>query len=232
MDEAGSAAGDLARVVAENLRRHRARARLSLSELAAAAGVGKSTLSQIESGRANPSMETLWSIATALGLPFAELVSPHAPEVRVVRAGEGVRVDSAGAPFLVWLLAATGRRGPSELYAIGCEPGEPRRAEAHPAGVREHLLVTAGRMEVGPLDAPVELRAGRPRHLRGRRAPRLPRARAGQRGGARDGLPVMTARRCSRSTPSPTAPSPATRRRSACSRARPTRPGCRRWPPR
>jgi transcriptional regulator with XRE-family HTH domain len=153
-------ARDLATVVADNLRRHRARARLSLSELASAAGVGKSTLSQIESGRANPSMETLWSIATALGVPFGELVSPHAPEVRVVPAGEGVRIDSEGAPFLVWLLAATGRRGASELYAIACEPGEPRRADAHPAGVREHIVVTAGRMEVGPSDAPAVLGPG------------------------------------------------------------------------
>lgn len=160
MDEASVPAGDLARVVADNLRRHRARARLSLSELAAAAGVGKSTLSQIESGRANPSMETLWSIATALAVPFAELVSPHAPDVRVLRAGEGVRVDSAGAPFVVRLLAATGRRGPSEVYAIACEPGEARRAEPHPAGVREHLLVTAGAMEAGPEDAPARLGPG------------------------------------------------------------------------
>ena len=160
MDEPTTEGADLARTVADNLRRHRARARLSLSELAAAAGVGKATLSQIEAARANPSMETLWSIATALGVPFAELVSPHAPEVRVVRAGEGVRVDSAGAPFLVWLLAATGRRGPSELYAIECEPGAARRADAHPPGVREHLLVTAGRMEAGPLDAPVVLEPG------------------------------------------------------------------------
>ena len=151
---------DLARVVADNLHRHRARTRLSLSELATAAGVGKSTLSLIESGRANPSMETLWSIATALGVPFGELVSPHAPEVRVVPAGAGVRVDSAGAPFLVRLLAATGRRGAGEVYAIECEPGEARRADAHPAGVREHILVTAGRMEVGPHDAPAVLGPG------------------------------------------------------------------------
>jgi transcriptional regulator with XRE-family HTH domain len=160
VDEPPSAPADLARVVADNLRRHRARARLSLSELAAAAGVGKSTLSQIESGRANPSMETLWSIATALGLPFGELVSPHAPELRVVPAGDGVRVDSAGSPFLVRLLAATGRRGASEVYAIECEPGAPRRADPHPAGVREHLLVTAGRMEAGPADAPAVLGPG------------------------------------------------------------------------
>jgi transcriptional regulator with XRE-family HTH domain len=153
-------AGRLAEVVASNVRRHRERRRLSLSELAARAGVGKSTLSQIESGRANPSMETLWAIATALGAPFGELVSPHAPEVRVVRSSQGIRVDSEGAPFLVRLLAGTGRRGAAELYAIEADPGTPRTAEPHPAGVVEHLLVMAGAMEAGPLDAPVTLAAG------------------------------------------------------------------------
>jgi transcriptional regulator with XRE-family HTH domain len=59
---------DLAALVALNVRRHRERRRLSLSELASAAGVGKSTLSQIESSKANPSMETLWAIATALAV--------------------------------------------------------------------------------------------------------------------------------------------------------------------
>lgn len=150
----------LAAVVAANVRRHRVRRRLSLSELAALAGVGKSTLSQIESGRANPSMETLWAIATALATPFGELVSPHAPEVRVVRGGEGVRVHAEGAPFLVRLLASPGRRGASEVYAIEADPGEPRRADPHPVGVLEHLLVTAGALEAGPLDSPVTLGPG------------------------------------------------------------------------
>lgn len=150
----------LAAAVAGNVRRHRERRRLSLSELAALAGVGKSTLSQIESGRANPSMETLWAIATALGVPFGDLVSPGAPEVRVLRAGEGVRVDSAGADFLVRLLASTGRRGACEVYAIESSPGEARTADPHPAGVLEHLLVTAGAMEAGPRDGPVTLGPG------------------------------------------------------------------------
>jgi transcriptional regulator with XRE-family HTH domain len=160
MVEGGAGADRLAALVAQNVRRHRLRRRMSLSELAGAAGVGKSTLSQIESGRANPSMETLCSIATALGAPFGELVSPHTPHVRVVRAGEGVRVDSEGAPFIVRLLATTGRRGAGEVYAIESQPGPARRADPHPAGVLEHLLVTAGRMEAGPLDAPVVLAAG------------------------------------------------------------------------
>lgn len=160
MEASEGGAERLAEVVAANVRRHRERRRLSLSELAASAGVGKSTLSQIESGRANPSMETLWAIATALGAPFGDLVAPHSPEVRVVRAGGGVRIDSEGAPFLVRLLASTGRRGASELYAIEASPGQARRAEPHPAGVLEHLLVTAGELEGGPDAAPVVLAVG------------------------------------------------------------------------
>lgn len=77
-----------------------------------------------------------------------------------MRAGEGVRVDSEGAPFLVRLLATTGRRGASEVFGIESEPGSARSADPDPAGVLEHLLVTAGRMEAGPLDAPVVLAAG------------------------------------------------------------------------
>ncbi len=153
-------AGHLAEVVAANVRRHRARRRLSLSELASLAGGGKSTLSGIESGRANPNLDTLWAIATALGTPFGELVSPHAPDVRVVRAGEGVRVQGEGTPFPLRLLASTGRRGASELYVIEPAPGEARQAEAHPSGVVEHVLVTAGVLETGPLDAPAMLEAG------------------------------------------------------------------------
>jgi len=45
-------------VIAASLRRHRARAGLSLTEVAKRAGVAKSTLSQLESGTGNPSVET------------------------------------------------------------------------------------------------------------------------------------------------------------------------------
>jgi len=150
----------VAAIVAANVRRHRGRRRLSLSELAALAGVGKSTLSQIESGRGNPSMETLWAIATALGTPFGDLVTPHRPDVRVMRAGAGVRVDSDGAEFLVRLLASTGRRGTTELYVIETSPGAAREADPHPTGVLEHILVTAGSLETGPAESPVTLGAG------------------------------------------------------------------------
>ncbi len=156
----GDDAAALVSVVAANIRRLRERAGLSLGGLAGAAGVGKSTLSLLETGNANPSIETLWAVARALGVPFGQLLEPAVPDVRVVRAGEGVRLEAEDAPFRSRLLAASPRRGSTELYALESEPGRPRLAQPHLAGVVEHLLVVAGAMRAGPCESPVELGPG------------------------------------------------------------------------
>ena len=75
MSEAGTPV-DIVAVVSMSLRRERARAALSLTELAKRAGIAKSTLSQLESGTGNPSLETLWALGTALGVPLSRLIDP------------------------------------------------------------------------------------------------------------------------------------------------------------
>ena len=58
-------------VIAKSLTRERSRTGLSLAEVARRAGIAKSTLSQLESGNGNPSLETLWALCVALDIPFA-----------------------------------------------------------------------------------------------------------------------------------------------------------------
>src|SRR5688500_2891859 len=58
------------------------------AELAAAGGRATSPLAQLESGRATPSVATLWALAAALGVPFARIVEEERPAMRVVRARE------------------------------------------------------------------------------------------------------------------------------------------------
>src|SRR5512146_3233901 len=93
-------------VIAASLRRERRRTGLSLTEVARRAGLAKSTLSQLESGTGNPSVETLWSIGVALGVPFSQLVDPPVPQVRVVRAGEGAAIAAEEADFVATLLSS------------------------------------------------------------------------------------------------------------------------------
>jgi len=146
--------------IAAALRQHRQRSGLSMGDLATRAGVAKSTLSQLESGAANPSVETLWSLATALGVPFSALVDPPAPAVRVLRAGEGPTLAAEGADYRATLLAASTPGVSFDLYRIAAEPGAPRSSEPHAAGTVEHLVITTGRALAGIAEEPLELAPG------------------------------------------------------------------------
>ena len=156
----GTESATVVSTVGGNIRRLRVRAGLSLRELAALAEVSTSTLSVIEAGGGNPGVETLVSIAGALGVPFSDLVLPHAPDVQVQRADEGVVVEAAGADFTSRLVVAERSRSVTEVYEATMEPGDVYRAEPHLPGVTESVLVVRGRMRVGPLENPVELGPG------------------------------------------------------------------------
>jgi transcriptional regulator with XRE-family HTH domain len=151
---------DFVKTVATNIRALRQEAGMTLAELSAAAGLGKSTLAQLESGKGNPSVETLWALAAALRVPFGRLMDEHRPATRVVRASEQPTVTAAETDQVGRLMAASHQRGTFEIYAMDLKGGGLRHADAHHAGVVEHLLVVTGRMRAGPESAPVDLEPG------------------------------------------------------------------------
>jgi len=59
----------------EKIRFYRKKRGYNLTALAQKAGIAKSTLHKIEENKTNPTINTLWSIATILEIPFGELVS-------------------------------------------------------------------------------------------------------------------------------------------------------------
>ena len=146
--------------IAAALRRERERVGISLAELARRAGLAKSTLSQLESGTGNPSVETLWSLGVALGVPFSRLVEPPTSQVRVIRAGDGPRLQADRADFVVTLLAAGSSHTRRDVYVMELEPGKSREAAAHIPGSVEHIVVGAGRIVAGPDGETSELGPG------------------------------------------------------------------------
>ncbi len=146
--------------IARALRRERERAGLSAAELSRRASVSKATISQLESGAANPSVETLWAIATALGVPFSIFVDEPADRPHLIRAETAFGIRAADAPYEAILLAAGAPSTRSDLYLLRAEPGKPRHSLPHPAGTVEHLVLVAGRARVGPETDPYELHVG------------------------------------------------------------------------
>ena len=147
-------------VIAASLRRERRRTGLSLTEVARRAGIAKSTLSQLESGTGNPSVETLWAICVALDVPFSRLVDPPRPLTHVIRADEGPTIAAAEADYRATLLASCPPGARHDVYRIEAGPGQARASEPHMPGVVEHVVLSTGRALIGVADEPVELAPG------------------------------------------------------------------------
>src|SRR5262244_2378842 len=147
-------------MIAAAIRRERERVGISLSELAKRAGIAKSTLSQLESGVGNPSVETLWALGVALGVPFSQLVDQPRPVVRVIRSGEGPVTYSERASYAATLLASCPPHARRDIYRIEVQPGEPRLSEPHNPGATEHVVLSTGRALIGPVGEPADLGPG------------------------------------------------------------------------
>ncbi|WP_326795724.1 XRE family transcriptional regulator [Streptomyces sp. NBC_01808] len=146
--------------IAASLQRERRRTGLTLTELARRAGIAKSTLSQLESGTGNPSVETLWALSVALDVPFSRLVEPPRPRVQVIRRGEGPSVPSEHADYAATLLASSPAHARRDIYLVTVQPGTPRRSDPHSPGVVEHVIVSSGHARVGLAEEPVDLEPG------------------------------------------------------------------------
>lgn len=91
MDQGGDSGADSPVALGQELRRQRRARELTVEELADLAGVSSGLVSQLERGRANPSLSNLQKLARALRMPLVSLFSPIEPpqpsRYGVVRAG-------------------------------------------------------------------------------------------------------------------------------------------------
>ena len=144
--------------ITANVRRLRLARGVNLDRLAASSGVGRSTLARLEAGQANPTIETLFAIADALGVSIGALVAESAaPGVYVQRAADALRVTGGVEARVVDRLAPGGT---ADILSVRFPAGKRRKAKAHAPGVVEHLLITAGVVEAGPIGHTVVLETG------------------------------------------------------------------------
>ena len=125
--------------IAASLRILRQRQGLSVAQLAERSGVARATLTKLEAGQGNPTIDTLYALADTLGAALGDLIDEPSARVEVIRAGEGIRVRGA---VTARLLDRIHGRTLAELYEVTLAT-RARRAGPHPAGVVESLILTA-----------------------------------------------------------------------------------------
>ncbi|GHF65881.1 hypothetical protein GCM10018790_49590 [Kitasatospora xanthocidica] len=145
-------------VLAANLKRVRAQRGLSLSELSRRAGIGKATLSQLESGAGNPTLETVLGLSRVLGVPISDLVEARpADEVTVVRAADAEVLSGRGVDLRPLRRIESGDVV-FEIYDQQVRTDGTQISAGHIG--TEHTVVQAGRLRVRAGRREVELGPG------------------------------------------------------------------------
>ncbi|WP_431246474.1 helix-turn-helix domain-containing protein [Leifsonia xyli] len=136
-------------VIARNVRRFREERGLSLGELGRRAGLAKQTIASIETGTGNPTIVTVESLASALGVTSRALLTELGTEILVNPGSEARWHTSGNLRF----------RGLDESFGSGYVVNSLLRLDSssgvsrHPAGSRgtlRHCFVIEGQARLGP----------------------------------------------------------------------------------
>lgn len=145
-------------LLAANLRRARTERGLSLSELSRRSKIGKATLSQLEGGSGNPTIETVFSLSRALEVPISDLLDqPRGNGLTVVRSAD-VQVLSGEGIDLRPLRGIESGDAIFDVYDQQVRAGSRQDSLGHVG--TEHTIVQAGRLGVRVDDREVELGPG------------------------------------------------------------------------
>lgn len=159
--------------LAESLREQRARAGLSLEQLACRAELSASHLSRLESGERQPSIAALFSLSQALGVPLSTLLGEdgQAPAVPIsVYSGEEVSHEANG----LTITGCSGFPGSTTLGALRVTI-DPDRLPSDRARHRgeEWVYVVEGKLRLELGDQVYDLSPGAVAHFEASRPHRL-----------------------------------------------------------
>lgn len=138
--------------LAHNLRMWRERRGLSASALAREAGISKSTVSELERGNGNPSLDTLWALAKTLTIPLGSLftASTNHSDTEIKRLIDAPVIARDGTKVIAQLLAGWRTAGEVEVAVVTLAPNATRNSRGNAGGVVERAICMSGLIEVGP----------------------------------------------------------------------------------
>lgn len=139
---------ELQQILAKNLKAIREDRGLSLDKVASLTNVSKSMLGQIERGESNPTLATVWKIASGLHIGFTELVKEKQEEHEILRENEVafINEDNGNCKIYPYFTYEDGR--PYEVFKVNMKSLGYIHAVPHPKGTIEIIVVYKGQVTV------------------------------------------------------------------------------------
>lgn len=137
---------ELSLLIGKNLRSIRKSQNLSLDETSIVTGVSKPMLGQIERGTSNPTVITLWKIATGLKVPFSEFMKEPQFDYQFVSPIDIEPIMECDENMKIYTMFPYNNN--FEILYVDLEPGCVHISPKHPNEVEEYIFVIEGTLNV------------------------------------------------------------------------------------
>jgi len=133
-------------IIADNLKRLRNERNLSLGQLSELSAVSKVMLSQIERGETNPTINTIWKVATGLNVPYTSLLEQQEQTAYIIKRSDIVpQITDDGQYRLYCYYSNTPHRN-FELFQMELDEGCRYASVGHSEKSEEYLMVLEGEL--------------------------------------------------------------------------------------
>ena len=135
-------------VIGNKLKDIRNKRNLSLDEVTKLTGVSKAMLGQIERGQSNPTVSTLWKIATGLKVSFSLFIEEKQDDLKVIDQSDISPIIEDNNRMKLYPIFPFDANKGFEIFSIELEPGCNHISTPHNDGVEEYIIVTEGEIEI------------------------------------------------------------------------------------
>lgn len=135
--------------IGRNITNIRKQKSISMDELSKRSGVSKSMLSQIEQGKTNPTVITVWKIARSLDIPVSELIENNGDfPIEVIRKDDAPVIYSDDRSVKFRINSPVHMTDNLELYHITFKPRGKNISSPHFPEAEEFFTVISGRFKI------------------------------------------------------------------------------------
>lgn len=134
--------------IALNLHKLRKERNLSLGQLALAAGISKTMLSDIEKGNSNPTINTIWKIANGLKVPYTKLIDEAVDETTVVHRKQTMKQMDETSSYRVYCYYTTSPTRNFELFYCELDAHTSNQSIGHSDRAQEYIYVIQGELKL------------------------------------------------------------------------------------
>ncbi len=139
---------NLNNIIAGNLKRLRTERQLSLGRLSEMCGVSKVMLGQIERGESNPTINTIWKIATGLNLPYTLLIDEPIESDICIRKKDAKAQTAIDGKYRLYCYFTSHVNRSFELFTVELDAGSTYESRSHGKKTQEYIIIYNGQLSL------------------------------------------------------------------------------------